>query len=66
MSYAIEVETATGWHDDPSVLGHGCSEVDNVWRTEQEALDAIDTLVTAGFDRLRLRVVEIDGYELGD
>ena len=64
--YANEVETATGWHDDPSLLGPGCSEADNVWQTEQEALDAIDTLVTVGFDRLRLRGVEIDGYELSD
>lgn len=66
MNYAIEIQTEHGWFDDPSLLGPGCSESDNVWRTEQEALDAIDTLVIAGFDRQRLRVVEIDGYELSD
>lgn len=66
MSYAIEVLSATGWHDDPSLLGPGCSESDNIWQTEDEALQAIDSLVTVGFDRQSLRVVEIDGYEVSD
>lgn len=66
MSFAIEVQTATGWHDDPSLLGPGCSESDNVWQTKLEALDAIDSLVTVGFDRSLLRVVEINGYEVDD
>jgi hypothetical protein len=64
MSYAIEIQTKHGWFDDPSLLGTGCSESDNIWQTEQEALDAIDALVAVGFDRLQLRVVEVDGYEL--
>ena len=63
MSYAIEIQTEHGWFDDPSLLG-GCSESDNIWQTEQEARKAIDNLVAVGFDRLRLRVVEVDGYEL--
>lgn len=66
MSFAIEVLTDTGWHDDPSLLGPGCSESDNVWRTKLEALGAIDSLVTAGFNRSLLRVVEINGYEVDD
>ena len=66
MSYAIEVLSATGWHDDPSLLGPGCSESDNIWQTKDEALQAIDSLVTVGFDRQSLRVVEIDGYEVSD
>ena len=45
MSYVIEVETATGWHDDPTLLGPGCSEADNVWQTEREALDAITQIL---------------------
>lgn len=64
MSFAIEVLTDTGWHDDLSLLGPGCSEFDKVWQTKLEALDAIDSLVTVGFDRSLLRVVEINGYEV--
>lgn len=66
MSFAIEVLTDTGWHDDFSLLAPGCSESDKVWQTKQEALDAIDSLVTVGFDRSLLRVVEVNGYEVDD
>ena len=66
MPYAIEALSATGWHNDPSLLGPGCSESDNIWRTEDKALQAIDSLVTVGFDRQSLRVVEIDGYEVSN
>lgn len=66
--YTIEILTEDGWLDDPSYLGHGCAEDDNVWRTEQEALAACDELARdCGFDRTTLRVVEIiEGYEIED
>jgi hypothetical protein len=64
MNYVIEIQTEHGWFDDPSLLGPDCSESDNIWQTEDEAMQAIDALVTVGFDRQRLRVVEVDGYEL--
>jgi hypothetical protein len=47
-----------GWTDDPSILGHGCTDKDNRWPTEAAALAACDSLAScAGFDRSLLRVV---------
>jgi hypothetical protein len=56
--FKIETNTDHGWTDDPSILGHGCTDKDNRWPTEAAALAACDELASyAGFDRSKLRVV---------
>ena len=46
------------WTDDPASLGFGCTESDNRWVSEVEALAACDELAEAwGCPRSSLRVM---------
>lgn len=56
--FAIETHTINGWTDDPSLLGGGCTEANNRWTSEADALAACDELATVwGCPRSNLRVV---------
>lgn len=57
MTYIIETLTPDGWTDDTSMLGHGCVQVRNGWRTEAEAQAVVAELVGLGFIADRMRVV---------
>jgi hypothetical protein len=59
MAFRIEIFDNGEWTDDASLLGHGCQSEANLWFLEKSAQSAIDDLVEVGFDRDRLRVVEI-------
>lgn len=60
--FAIEARSAhIGWTGDLTLLGHGCTEADNRWNTEAEALAAIAELSQAwGCPASDLRVVSAD------
>jgi hypothetical protein len=58
--FRIEILNNGEWTDDASLLGHGCSQADNEFGSDLEAIDAIDELVAVGFRREDLRFVEID------
>ena len=60
MAFRIETLSNDEWTDDASLLGHGCTEQDNDFADDLEALAVIDELVAVGFHRDGLRVVEID------
>lgn len=58
----FKIETCSehhGWIDYPELLGIGCSDDDNRWPTEAEALAACDELAAAGFHRCLMRVVTV-------
>ncbi len=61
--FRIETRTQFGdWTDDPTRLGHGCTDEDNRWQTEEEAEAACDNLCaySAGaWERSSLPVVPI-------
>jgi len=58
MQFKIEILHSDQWSDDANLLGHGCSDADNAWATEAEALASCDELAAiGGFDRSHLRVV---------
>ena len=59
MAFRIETLSNGEWTDDASLLGHGCTQEDNEWPDEAQALAAIDALVAVGFLRENLRHVEI-------
>ena len=59
--FKIETLSIYGWTDDPTLLGHGCTDGDNRWPTKAEALAARDELAGVfGFSRSELRVVAAD------
>jgi hypothetical protein len=48
MTYEIQTLTADGWSNDASLLGHGCSQADNSWATEADAIAAMAELISVG------------------
>ena len=60
--YTIEtLHPSTGWTDNPTLLGNGCSANNNRWLSEEEAIAACDELAQGlGVFRNALRVVSIE------
>jgi len=60
-AWIIESWTGDRWSDDASLLGHGCSQADNQFPSQEDAMVAVATLCHpgTGFDWRNLRTVEV-------